>query len=113
MVTLIPFGFMSQAPLCYRLCSYPLRWDVRCCRQRRNNAAVRHTQLFDVLPIPITLSAVVKHLATATHGLAPKSRDPPYRRNLGSFALQVKGAGKPVVKGFADLHLLALHGVSK
>jgi hypothetical protein len=71
------------------------------------------TQLFDVLPIPITLSAVVKHPASGGPGMAPKSRDPPYRRNLGSFALQVKGAGKPVVKGFADLHLVALHRVSE
>jgi hypothetical protein len=33
--------------------------------------------------------------------------------DLGSFAMQVKGSGKPDVKAFAILHLDALHTLSE
>jgi len=61
-VTLIPFGFMSQAPLntaCAGIRSAGTIGDAG----KEDTTLLTDTQLFNVLPIPITLSAVVKHPA--------------------------------------------------
>jgi hypothetical protein len=53
---------MSQAPLNYRLCRIRSAGTIGDAG-KEETTLLTDTQLFDVLPIPITLSAVVKHPA--------------------------------------------------
>jgi hypothetical protein len=67
---------------------------------------IRRKERNEVLPIPISPSAVVK--TSRVLSLPPnayQSRSSRPRRDLGSFAAQVNGLGKPRVKGFAVLGL--------